>query len=315
MRVFIYIFNILFFVVLLLSVFFVVHFTTKVETPKVFEVPKGSISKVIEKLNIELDGEFLITDRYLLSYFGYPQAGKIEFPEKEMMRWKILKHLTEAKKISSKEFVTLIPGETTLFFLKEFAKEYKISFEELKNYYFSTAPIKEGFLIPDTYTMNLEKDPKKFLKDFIYRSNSIHKKRMAQFGIERFSYWKKVLIVASIVEKESGTVEEMPLVSSVIYNRLREGMRLQMDGTLNYGLYSHQRVTPERIRNDNSRYNTYKYSGIPPEPICNPSLTAIESALKPAKTNYLYFMRKKGTDKHVFTATYQEHLKAIEENR
>jgi len=102
----------------------------------------------------------------------------------------------------------------------------------------------------------------------------------------------------------------MPIVSSVIHNRLKKGMRLQMDGTLNYGKYSHIKVTPKRIREDNTTYNTYLHKGIPLFPVCNVSDNAILAAIFPATTKYLYFMKSsKGT--HDFSCNYSTHLKYI----
>jgi len=102
----------------------------------------------------------------------------------------------------------------------------------------------------------------------------------------------------------------MPLVSSVIYNRLSKGMALQMDGTLNYGVYSHIKVTPERIQNDSSRFNTYKYKGLPPSPIGAVSFDALKAAMKPAKTEYLYFM-KNAQGKHDFTQSFDAHRQNV----
>ena len=122
--------------------------------------------------------------------------------------------------------------------------------------------------------------------------------------------WFKYLRMASVVQKEAANIQEMPIVASVIYNRLKQRMRLQMDGTLNYGKYSHQKVTPYRIRHDKSQYNTYKYKGIPSLPVCAVSREAIEAVISPAKTDYLYFMKnKKGL--HDFTRYYSTHLKNI----
>ena len=116
--------------------------------------------------------------------------------------------------------------------------------------------------------------------------------------------------VASIIQKEAANDKEMPLIASVIYNRLEKNMRLQMDGTLNYGKYSHIKVTPERIKTDMSSFNTYKHRGLPNSPIGAVSTVAIKAALYPAKTNYLYFMRnKKGV--HDFTDTFKKHRKNI----
>jgi len=102
----------------------------------------------------------------------------------------------------------------------------------------------------------------------------------------------------------------MPIVASVIYNRLKIDMPLQMDGTLNYGEYSHIKVTPKRIKNDKSRFNTYLNKGLPPYPICSVSIDAINASLNPQKTDYLYFMKNK-QGVHDFTNSYREHLKNI----
>ncbi len=99
-------------------------------------------------------------------------------------------------------------------------------------------------------------------------------------------------------------------MSSVVHNRLKKGMKLQMDGTLNYGQYSHVKVTPDRIKEDRTTYNTYLYGGIPPAPVCNVSVDAIRAAIFPAETNNLYFMKsKKGT--HDFSSNYSTHLTNI----
>ena len=122
--------------------------------------------------------------------------------------------------------------------------------------------------------------------------------------------WLKILTIASVVQKEAANNKEMPIVASVVYNRLKIDMALQMDGTLNYGKYSHVKVTPKRIKTDTSGFNTYANKGLPPYPVCSVSITAIEAALKPATTKYLYFMKNK-SGVHDFTHSYNEHLKNI----
>ena len=121
--------------------------------------------------------------------------------------------------------------------------------------------------------------------------------------------------MASIIQKEAANVNEMPIVSSVIYNRLKKGMPLQMDGTLNYGKYSHVKVTARRIREDDTSYNTYKNKGLPSNPICAISLNAIKAAIFPIKSNYLYFVKDNKTGLHKFTGSYKEHVNNINANR
>jgi UPF0755 protein len=153
----------------------------------------------------------------------------------------------------------------------------------------------------------------KQLMDFLIRESEKKYKNFSEkiYGNYDTKRWKKILTIASIIQKEAANNEEMPLVSSVIYNRLKKGMRLQMDGTLNYGEYSHTKVTPERIRNDETTFNTYKHKGIPHSPIGAVSIDAIKAAIKPAQTNYLYFM-KNAQGIHDFTDTFKEHRKNIE---
>jgi UPF0755 protein len=102
----------------------------------------------------------------------------------------------------------------------------------------------------------------------------------------------------------------MPIVASVIYNRLKKGMKLQMDGALNYGRYSHTKITAKRLRSDTSRYNTYKYKGLPPYPVCNVSFDAIKAAIFPAKTSYLYFVKLRN-GKHSFSRRYSSHIRKV----
>ncbi len=119
--------------------------------------------------------------------------------------------------------------------------------------------------------------------------------------------WFQKVAIASVVQKEAANNEEMPLVAAVVFNRLKKNMPLQMDGSLNYGQYSHSKVTPERIRNDTSPYNTYKYKGVPPYPAGSVSLQAIEAVFNPAQVDYLYFVRDRNTGTHKFSKTYEEH--------
>ena len=105
----------------------------------------------------------------------------------------------------------------------------------------------------------------------------------------------------------------MKYISAVIYNRLKKHMKLQMDGSLNYGIYSHTPITSKRIKFDKSFYNTYKYFGLPKEPVCVVSKEAIISAIFPANVKYLYFVKCK--KHHLFSTTYKAHLRNIKKCR
>merc|ERR1711879_1059 len=85
------------------------------------------------------------------------------------------------------------------------------------------------------------------------------------------------------------------------------GMKLQMDGTLNYGIYSHDKVTSKMIKTNTSDYNTYKKRGLPSNPVCAVGFDAIKAALFPSKTNYLYFTKNYESGDHIFTDSYKKH--------
>ena len=129
-----------------------------------------------------------------------------------------------------------------------------------------------------------------------------------RYGIQMSDY--DILTLASIVEREAVTTDQRPKVSSVFFNRLKQGMALQSDATMMY--VTGGEVTADDLKTE-SPYNTYLNTGLTPTPICAPSVESIKATLNPDDTNYLYFYITQ-TDEW-FSATYDEHLQAIEENR
>ena len=123
----------------------------------------------------------------------------------------------------------------------------------------------------------------------------------------------EALTMASIVEKETGIADERPLVASVFINRLEQGMKLQTDPTVIYGITKGQGILGRGLRQSELRgrtpYNTYVIEGLPPTPIANPGRDSIAAALNPATSDYLFFVAKSlvPSDGHVFAATLAEH--------
>ena len=122
----------------------------------------------------------------------------------------------------------------------------------------------------------------------------------------------ELLILASIIEKETGQNSDRALVSSVFNNRLKRGMLLQTDPTVTYGIENFNgKITKEHLRTDHP-YNTYTRPGLPPTPICNPGLAAIEAAAHPADTDYLYFVAMGKSGQTKFSKTLKEHNAAVQ---
>jgi UPF0755 protein len=226
-----------------------------------------------------------------------------------MSRIDFLKKLSTAKEAI--DVVTLIPGETRPIFLEELAKQQKLNVDKLESAYSEYSSYKEAGIMPETYHLPKNISEKKLIALLVEQSEKKYKE-LALKHLKKYDKkeWLKILTIASVVQKEAANNAEMPIVASVVYNRLKVGMALQMDGTLNYGKYSHVKVTPKRIKTDTSGFNTYANKGLPPYPVCAVSIDAIKAVLNPKKTKYLYFMRNK-SGVHDFTHTYKEHLKNI----
>ena len=115
--------------------------------------------------------------------------------------------------------------------------------------------------------------------------------------------------MASIIQGEAMYEDEMPIISSVYHNRLKRGMLLQADPTIQYIIPGKPRRLFHKDLEVDDPYNTYKYKGLPPGPINNPGLAALEAALNPVETEYLYFVSN-GEGRHIFTHTVDEHNQA-----
>ncbi len=278
------------------------------QTHRVLFVAKGSINQIITQLR-EKNYNVSKLDSLILRVMGSPQKGWIDIGATNCTRADFLYKLTHAK--AALQNVTLIPGETTYIFLDQLSVKLNLNREKLQNEYYLQTKQEEGAFVPNTYRLPVGITEKELIKILLSHSYKQMKELSIKlFGTYNEKKWFHFVAIASVIQKESANIEEMPLVSSVIYNRINKGMKLQMDGTLNYGKYSHQKITSKRIREDNTLYNTYKNRGVPRIPVCNVSFEAIRAAVFPAKTNYLYFMKSKSGG-HDFSCNYSTHLSNI----
>jgi UPF0755 protein len=166
----------------------------------------------------------------------------------------------------------------------------------------------EGYLFPDTYAFAWGTAPQDIVRTMVSRfrdeAAALDARRRAA-GLSEHA----MVTLASLIEAETGAARERPLIAAVFHNRLRIGMPLQSDPTAVYGRPGHVIPTAADLSAD-SPYNTYLHRGVPPGPICNPGRAALEAALAPAPTQYLYFVsRKDGT--HEFSTSLDEHNRAV----
>jgi len=122
----------------------------------------------------------------------------------------------------------------------------------------------------------------------------------------------ELVTVASLIEKESSNAGERPVIASVIYNRIRKGMPLQIDATIQYALKRPKEGLSYADLRVDSPYNTYENTGLPPGPICSPSLQSLRAAMDPAETEHLYYVLEANGEEHFFTNDYDAFLRAKE---
>jgi UPF0755 protein len=177
----------------------------------------------------------------------------------------------------------------------------------------------EGYLFPETYRLPVQAVPEDLLRrmlDTLQSRLPIGWEGMA--SAQGLSFYQ-VLTVASIVEREAVVPDERPAIASVYLNRIKQGMYLNADPTVQYamgyqpdsGQWWKTPVTLEEYQSVNSPYNTYTNPGLPPGPICSPGASSIVAVLQPAQTDYLYFVAR-GDGGHVFAATLEEHERNVQ---
>jgi len=169
----------------------------------------------------------------------------------------------------------------------------------------------EGYLFPDTYRFPRNLGARAALSAMARRFDQVWRKLAPAAKAAGMSQ-RRAVILASIIQRETATESEMPLISAVYHNRLKKGMRLQADPTVIYGLGAafDGDLTRADLEGD-TPYNTYTRHGLPPGPICSPGRAALEAAIHPAKAPYLYFVAR-GDGGHKFSVTYAQHVRAVD---
>lgn len=257
--------------------------------------------------------------RLAFKFFGNDRtvhAGRYLLKPNMTVR-EIVDHISKAEVMMSK--LTLVEGITTKDFLKQVFANKDLDHDQtppdvkdvMKKVGAPENTHPEGQFATDTYTFAAG-IPDMVLLGKAYRQQQERIKRAWETKspdvVVKNPY--ELLILASLIEKETGNPEDRFLVSSVFNNRLKKNMLLQTDPTVIYGIEDFDgRILKSHLKKDHP-YNTYIHAGLPPTPICNPGIQAIEAAAHPAKSDYLYFVAQ-GNGKSYFSKTLSEHNAAV----
>ncbi|MBK1813780.1 endolytic transglycosylase MltG [Clostridium sp. YIM B02505] len=171
----------------------------------------------------------------------------------------------------------------------------------------------EGYLFPDTYFFKKSDKSDDIIIAMLARFQQVMSEVQKETNKPiSDSDYEGIINKASMIEKEARVDSDRPLISSVIDNRLKKNMPLQLDATILYAIGQHKDVVTLKDLEVKSPYNTYKSKGLPVGPICNPGKQSILAAVKPEDTNFLYYLLKKNNE-HYFTADYNDFLKMKKE--
>ena len=174
----------------------------------------------------------------------------------------------------------------------------------------------EGFLFPATYELPEDATARDLvdLQVEAYEANTadVNYRYAQSRNLTKYD----VLTIASMIEREVAVARERPLVASVIYNRLRAGMRLDIDATVQYAVGEWKEELSYSDLNVDSPYNTRRYAGLPPGPISNPGKDSIRAAARPVRTPYLYYVaRNDGSGRHYFSSTPEQFERDVQRSR
>jgi len=172
------------------------------------------------------------------------------------------------------------------------------------------SPSVEGYLYPDTYFFDRPMGAREIINVMVGRFRKSVTPEMRKRAAELGMTFPEIVILASIIGKESGYGSEKALISAVFHNRLKKGMKLQSDPTAIYNLDSFDGYVKRNHLKRKSPYNTYLINGLPPSPIGNPAIDSIRAALYPAPVNYLYFVSN-NSGSHNFSSNLKDHNKAV----
>lgn len=235
---------------------------------------------------------------------------------KNMSAWKIIDELSQGPDLKE---VAIQEGLRKEQIGEKLAKVLGWSKKELGKWNTTYTTMKpeytEGVYFPDTYLIPVKESGAAVAARMINNFNDKFAPYSDKFAKKNIK-WTTALKIASLIEREAGGPSDMPLIAGIIWNRLENNQKLDIDATVQYAKGKTDgkwwpAITGEDIRNIDSTYNTYKFSGLPPHPIANPGISAIDAVLNPEETDCFYYLHDKSRQIHC-SVTYEEHLDNIQ---
>jgi len=300
------------------SILFFIPFSADKSSHYVYIDEDDTVDSVYHKLDATCKPRQMMGMRcagFLLQYKKHLHAGRYETGE-GVSTLRLLRNLRSGHQ--AEVHLTLPVVHTLGDMAARLAQELQADSAEIARAFTDTVALKRlnvkpemamALFIPNTYDVYWNITPQQLLKRMKRERDAYWDTSRAALAREQGLTPDEAYTLASIVEQESANEQERPMIAQMYLNRLRIGMKLQADPTVKFALgnFSLRRIMHEHLATD-SPYNTYKYAGLPPGPICIPSLNAIKAVLHPAKHDYLYMCAKpdfSGT--HNFARTYEEH--------
>lgn len=244
---------------------------------------KTGVYELSQSLNLKQITEILISGTVKEWIVTFPEG----FSQKDMAE-----KLEKANIVKSEDFL----NETSK--IKNYQKDFSFLKETKSNNL-------EGFLFPDTYRFSQKTDSEKIVSKLLSNFGKKIEPFLPEIKKQNRNLFD-IITLASIIEREAQKEEDRAKIASVYYNRLEKDMKLEADPTIQYAKGNWEKIKKEDYENIDSPYNTYKYKGLPPSPICNPGLPSIKASINPEKTDYLYFFHTKD-GQTLFSKTKEEH--------
>ncbi len=286
-------------------------------------VPQGAgtsaIASILEESKVIRSAFVFKLVSRVKGYDGSYKAGEYELSAYSDLEG-IMKELKSGKSLAS--MITVPEGLSVEALIEKLVEEKRIDEENFRKQ-LSTGKFDyrflegipegdkrlEGFLYPETYAIGLNADDHEIIDIMLRQFDKVFTSEMYDRAAELGYSVREIVTVASLIERESGNDDERAKIASVIYNRLKKGQRLQIDATVQYALGKTKARLYAKDLKVKSPYNTYLNAGLPPTPICSPSIASIKAALYPADTDYYYYVLKnKNSNAHNFAKDYDTFL-------